>query len=133
MTQFDIAFGIFKRFWWAIPLLLAGIYVLFLKGEIRGLNRELQRKDMVIRQLAGDYARCQGNRVTLEASISRQNAAVEAMRVQGEARVAELDRVAVRARQEAQNAEARARRIVGRRSTGDQCADARALILETVG
>ena len=106
--------------------------VLAKNGEIRALERQAAHKDAVIRQLAGDYARCQSNRAALEAAIGRQNDAIATMARQGAARVAELDRVAADARRAAESAEARARRILGRRSSGDVCADARALVLESV-
>ena len=97
--------------------------------ELRGAAVVLARDLQAARR---DLNQCRSNTAALNASISRQNAAVEAMRREGEARVAELDRVAVRARQAAEDANARARRIMGARSTGDQCADAAALIMESV-
>lgn len=97
--------------------------------ELRGANEALSTQLAAARR---DLNQCRANTATLEASISRQNAAVEALRVQGEARVAELDRVAVRARQEAETANARARRIMGAQPSGDACIAARELILENV-
>lgn len=130
MTGIDIAFGIARRFWWVLPLALAAIYVLILRGNIAEQRRTIERQETRIAALTSDLNQCRANTAALNASISRQNAAVSAMRAQGEARVAELDRVAQRARQEAESANARAARIMARRPTGDACADARALIME---
>lgn len=121
-----------------IAKIAGALAVLFLAGlvvqsiRLWSANSQIGRLEQRNERLSADLSTCRANTATLNASISRQNAAVSAMRAQGEARAAELDRVAQRARQEAESANARAARIMARRPTGDACADARALIMESV-
>jgi uncharacterized protein YlxW (UPF0749 family) len=79
-----------------------------------------------------DLTQCRANRITLDEAIRRQNSAVAAARAAGEARIAELDRLAAEARRTAASARARANSILSRQATGNACADAEALIRETL-
>lgn len=85
-----------------------------------------------IAQIAQNLRTCRDNGARLETSITEQNASIEALRRDGAARIAALDRVAANARQAAQTAQERAARILATRGTGNQCADAEALFREHV-
>lgn len=113
-------------------LLIIGAIVLAKNGEIRAHERTIRNLAQRVVNLQSDLTQCRANRAALERGIASQSAAIEAMRREGEVREAELGRVAERASQAARSADARARQIMGRRSTGDQCQDAAALIRETV-
>lgn len=80
--------------------------------------------------IAGNLRTCRENGARLEAGIADQNRQVEALRRDGAARIAELDRVAAAARVTAQTATARAAAVLARRGTGNDCADAEALLKE---
>lgn len=96
-------------------------------GELRGDKARLTRERDEARS---DLSQCRTNRITIEESIRRQNAAVAAAQAEGERRNAELQRAATDARQRATDAQARARAILSRPGTGDACADAIAQIRE---
>lgn len=74
-----------------------------------------------------DLNQCRANRITLEEATSRQNAAVETARAEGDARLSALAKVADQAKAAAASANARATLILNRK--GATCADADALIL----
>lgn len=112
-----------------VAILIGGI-VISKNATIGELRRTVTGLETSLAATRANLNQCRANTAEQARGIATQNAAVEAMRVQGEARVAELDRVAVRARQEAESANARARRIMSR--TGSTCEDARALVLESV-
>jgi len=117
----------------AVALLISlAVVILSKNGAIRELRGQLvtvtAERDVARR----DLAQCRQNVATLEGAVSRQNAAVEAARREGAQRVAELDRVATRAREAARAANARAESILNRRGTGNHCADAEALIRESI-
>lgn len=77
-----------------------------------------------------DLNQCRSNRITLEEAARRQNAAVDAAKVEGDARLVALAKVADQAKAEVASANARAKAILAR--PGSTCADADALILENV-
>lgn len=95
-------------------------------------NPHLKPEDApaAVNLLATNLRTCRTNNASLEAGISDQNAALEAMRRDGAARLAALDQVASQARADAQTARQRADAILAHRGTGNHCADADALILE---
>jgi uncharacterized protein HemX len=117
----------------AVALAIALATVTLTKnGQIRELRGQVETVTKQRDDARRDLVQCRANRVTLEGAIQRQNAALEAARLQGEARAAELVRVAERARVDAQSARARANGILARRGTGNHCADAEALIREAI-
>jgi len=132
MTGLNIALRLLARHWWVIPLTIAAICMAMLRAEMRAQERQIAALETRLAATRADLVQCRQNNDALGAAIARQNQAIAEARRQGEARAAELARVAAAARREARSAEARAQRILGRQSSGDACADARALILETV-
>ncbi|HVQ09512.1 MAG TPA: hypothetical protein VMS43_13860 [Allosphingosinicella sp.] len=92
--------------------------------------RNLKPKDAAaaVATIAGNLRTCRENGARLQSTIDDQNRAVEALRRDGAARIAALDRAAIDARQGAQAALQRAAAILASRGTGDDCADAEALI-----
>jgi hypothetical protein len=116
-----------------VALLIALATVTLTKnGQIGELRRNVESLTKERDDARRDLVQCRANRLTLQEGIQRQNAAIEAARLQGEARAAELAGVAAQARQEAQNARQRANGILARRGTGNHCADAEAAIMEAV-
>ena len=96
-------------------LLAASLQIVGLKHKVGKLGAE---RDAAI----ANYARCQSNRVTLEASIASQNAAVEAWRKEAADRSREAEAAMRRARAGAVEANRRAdaiRRQVSRDACGD--------------
>ena len=81
-------------------------------------------------QAKADLNQCRENRITLEEATRRQNAAVEAAKAEGDARVAALTKAADQAKASAAAANGRAAAILNR--AGSTCADADAIILENV-
>lgn len=77
-----------------------------------------------------DLGQCRANRLTLEDALSRQSAAVDAAKAEGEARLAALAKARDQALSSATAANLRASAIL--RRSGSTCADADALILENV-
>lgn len=77
-----------------------------------------------------DLNQCRENRITLEEATRRQNAAVDAAKSEGDARLAALSKAAGQAKASAAAANSRAASILNR--GGSTCADADALILETI-
>ncbi len=102
-----------------------GVLLLVSSCENRGLERKLEKADQRTAVAVGNYNQCRATREGLEASLKGQNAAVEALRRQGEAVKAELERAARVARADAAKATSRAATIMARRPTGiDACARA---------
>jgi len=77
-----------------------------------------------------DLVQCRANRITLEDATARQNAAVDAAKVAGDARAAALAKVADQAKATAAAANARASAILNRK--GSTCDDANGLIMGEV-
>lgn len=102
-------------------------------ATIAGLDRQINdpHTGYAVRlQLAqADLVQCRANRLTLEESTRLQNEAIDAASREGAARLADLNHVASVARQQATAAQAHAAEILSRRGTGNDCADADALIL----
>lgn len=117
----------------AVLLLAALAYVWIDSGAtIRALGDQVTAITAQRDAARSDLTQSRANGIALTAALERQNAAVDALRAAGEARTAELTRLAADARRSAASARARADAILARPGTGDACADARALILETV-
>jgi hypothetical protein len=76
---------------------------------------------------------CQGNVEGLNNAIDAQNAAVEAMKREGDAKVAESAKAARSARAAADSLRRDADRILGGKVGADACASADAIILGEVG
>lgn len=96
-------------------LIAVGLQNLGLKGQVRKLTGE--RNEAV-----ANYARCQSNRITLEAAVASQNAAVEAWRKEAADRSREAEKAMQRARAGAVEASRRAeaiRGMVAREACGD--------------
>jgi hypothetical protein len=79
-----------------------------------------------------DLGQCRTNRQHLEGALTNQNAAIAALRADGERRAAELERVAIAARASGARAQSDAAAIMARRPGADACTSADTLILETV-
>lgn len=72
---------------------------------------------------------CRTNTDTLKATLARQNAAVDALKADGEARVAQSDKAAQAARAVAESYRRQARNVLAAEPrTGDLCASAEDLI-----
>lgn len=80
-----------------------------------------------------DLGTCQTNTRTLKVSIDRQNAAVDSLKREGDAKVAESAKAARSARAVAESLRKDAGRILASRVGPDACASADALILGEVG
>lgn len=132
MTGINLGLRLLGRYWWAIPLIVAALCIVALKVEIRSQERRIAGLETRLADARRDLLQCRANTAALDGAIARQNAAIAEARRQSDARTAELERAGETARRAAQAADARARLILARRSTGDACADARALILESV-
>ena len=114
----------------AIGLAIACAVLAIQKGELHdqihdpktGYAAKLERA-------TNNLTQCRSNRITLEDATKRQNAAVQAVKVESDERVAGLEREIERSERAAADARARADRILSQQGTGDVCADADALIL----
>jgi uncharacterized membrane protein YqiK len=96
----------------------------FAKAEIVKLGKQVERAER-------DLRTCQGNVSTLKASVAAQNAAVDALRREGEARVAESAKAVRSARAVAESARRDAARILAMKpASEDRCEAARRLIAE---
>lgn len=118
-----------------VALLMAGALawvVISKNATISSLEQRIEQLDRDLVAARRDLTQCRANRITLEASLQRQNAAIDAAMAEGAARLEALDRTAVAARRDAAAATARANRILARPATGDQCADAEAAIEEAI-
>lgn len=100
-------------------LIAANLKVAGLKGEVRKLTAE--RNEAV-----ANYATCQTNRVTLDAALSRQNAAVAAVRDEAARIARNAEKAASDARAIAESHRRRADRLAAARP--QSCADLSDLI-----
>lgn len=80
-----------------------------------------------------DLTTCQGNVSTLEAAQARQNAAVEALRADSDARLAQSAKAASDARAVAESYRQASRDVLGATAGADKCEAADRLIMQEAG
>lgn len=92
--------------------------------QLHGVRGDLKEAKAALVAVKADLRTCQSNRVALVASIDAQNRAVEAIRREGEARVAESRKSERAARAVAESARREADRVLAMQSRGELCVDA---------
>lgn len=93
----------------------------------------LKRSQAQVEKVEKDLRTCQSNVATLDEARKRQNAAVAALKRDGDARVAESAKAVSAARKTADGYRKEAARILAAKAGPDACASADALILGEVG
>ena len=92
--------------------------------QLMNVRSDLKEAKAALVAARADLRTCQSNRVALVASIDAQNRAVEAIRREGEARVAESRKAVSAARAVAESARREADRVLAMQSRGELCVDA---------
>lgn len=116
--------------------LLIGLACIALIWGFAAWNRADQHaKDQIherkaVAAVQADLNTCHLNTATLEASLSRQSAAVDALKAESDARVAQSQKAASSARAVAESFRQTAGDILGRKAGVDKCAAAAELIGE---
>ena len=100
--------------------------ILTKNGQLREARDQVAKITGERDQAKADLLQCRENRITLEEATRRQNAAVDAYRVDAERRIAAVDAAAAKAKSEGLAAVSRATAILNRK--GSTCEDADALI-----
>lgn len=119
---------------WALLL----VVVLSAAAQVRHQTRVHRLEGQVKIAIAAGQAaiaqrdQCRANVLTLKSSLDVQNRAVEAMRAEGEARVAESRKAVSAARSVAESYRREAGRVLAVKAGPDVCASADALILGAV-
>lgn len=101
-------------------------------GRVKAEHRA-EKAEKAVERTERDLRTCRGNTDALKASIAAQNAAVDALKREGEARVAESRKAASQARAVAESYRKSAAAILAAKPKGEACEAAAALIAETVG
>lgn len=109
---------------WAFIALAAalGCFLIGASFQVTGLKHKIGKLTAERDAAIANYARCQSNRITLEAAVSSQNAAVEAWRKEAADRSREAEKAMQRARAGAVEANRRAEAI-RRQVSSDACGD----------
>ena len=90
---------------------------------------DVQKMQTSLKDARADLGACRTNTDTLKATLARQNAAVDALKAEGEARVAQSAKAAQAARAVAESYRRQARNVLAAEPrTGDLCASAEDLI-----
>lgn len=96
--------------------LLAGVY-------FTGRSHEAAKWKPRIAEVRAELKDCQANRAKLDAAIKVQNAEVDRLKREGDARIKAADEAYAKAEKGRANAEAVARKLLTRPVTGNVCAD----------
>lgn len=114
-----------------VAVIALGLAVSQCSGRVKA--ERLANKAEAARVAAvADLRTCQANRAALTTAIDRQNAAVDALKREGEAKVAESRKAVSAARSVAESHRREAARILAAKPKGDACSAADALVLEVV-
>lgn len=116
-----------------LSLILAislGWVIITKNATISDTRRQLATASKERDDAKADLNQCRANRITLEDAAARQNAAVDAAKAAGDARLAAVAKARDQALSSATAANSRASAILAK--AGSTCADADALILENV-
>ena len=110
----------------AVLALALGCFLIAANLKVMGLKGQVARITAERNTAIANYARCQANEVTLDAALSRQNAAVEAVRVEAARIARNAEKAASDARAVAESHRRRADRLAASRPRS--CADVSDLI-----
>jgi parvulin-like peptidyl-prolyl isomerase len=128
----------------SVPLLVAGIVLLTVSGGLiwkwgiadhgrKVAERKVDALDRANGRLKSDLASCHASVDELTDSLEKQNAAVDLLKSESDAR-AKRAAAAVRAAQEqARGMQRTISKLQAARPSGDVCTSARSLIVETLG
>lgn len=119
---------------WAVVGLCAFLAVLLARAELGWMmaNRKASGLENGLKLARADLAMCRLNNQALTAGISAQNAAVDRMKSEAEARRVAGERALREARQATVKADRRVAEILRARAGQDQCASADRLILDSL-
>lgn len=115
-----------------VAVVALGLAVSQCSGRVKA-EGNLQKAQSALSVAKASLRTCQTNVTGLTVAIDRQNVAVEALKREGDARVAESAKAARSARAVAESLRRDADRILGVKVGADACASADAIILGEVG
>ena len=127
----------------SIPLLLAGLAVAVIAlpptfkwattaGELKKSERKVEKLGGDLKVAKSDLIACQANVDTLTFSLERQNAAVDQLKADSDARTKRANAAIARAQEQARGYRAKIHRLESAKPSGDVCTSARSLIVETL-
>lgn len=116
----------------ALLVLVAALAGIYLWGRHAGVAAEEKRTAPVLKKLNDDLGACHTNVDRLTESLEQQNAAVDALREEGEERTRRADAAIRAAQRQAADYKAKADRLARARPGPDMCASARYLIIDSL-
>jgi len=116
----------------AILAAVMGCFLIAASIQNAGLKGKVRRGEIIIGNLQVDLRQCRDNRQTLTDALTRQNAAVEALKADDARRAREAERALSEARRATAAANRRVGSIMAARPGPDACESADRLIMETV-
>ena len=119
---------------WAIIAAIGGVLVIIACVMAHGAGVKAQRKAHapVIADLQTNLAQCRSTVATQGAALETQNAAIDQLEAEGQARAKAADVALRQAKRDADRYRRRAAQIAAAKPTGDQCVAARDLIVTTL-
>jgi chromosome segregation ATPase len=128
----------------SIPLLLAIVACAVLavptawklaitSGKLRKSEARVARLDDALSGARIELKTCHGNTDRLTTSLEAQNAAVDALKAESDARTARANVAIRRAQEQSRALQGKIARLERTRPSSDVCASARSLIIDTLG